>query len=115
MVRKTDSFIPDRGDVVWLWFDPQAEHEQGGRRPALVISPQVYNDKVGLALLCPITSTIKGYPFEVILPTSIRVSGVVLADQVKSLDWQARRAEFACRVSQEVIAEVIAKIQVLLD
>lgn len=114
-MRKPDGFIPDRGDIVWLWFDPQAGHEQGGHRPALVISPQVYNDKVGLALLCPITSKIKRYPFEVMLPTNIKVSGVVLADQVKILDWQARKAEFACRVPQEVITEVIAKIQALLD
>lgn len=107
-------YIPERGDIVWLQFDPQAGHEQDGRRPALVVSPQPYNAKVGLALMCPVTSKSKGYPFEVVLPANLKVSGVVLADQIKSLDWQARRAEFACKAPVDVLAEVQAKIQVLI-
>lgn len=114
-MRDVRDYIPCRGDVVWLNFDPQAGHEQSGRRPALVISPQAYNEKVGLALMCPITSKLKGYPFEVPLPVSMKVSGVVLADQVKSLDWQVRRAEFVCNVPGNIIEEVLAKIQVLLS
>ena len=85
--------VPDRGDIVWVDFDPQAGHEQAGRRPALIVSPQSYNQKVGLVLLCPITNQRKGYPFEVPLPKGLKVAGVVLADQVKSIDWHARRAE----------------------
>lgn len=107
-------YVPDRGDIVWLDFNPQAGHEQTGRRPALVVSPQSYNGKVGLALMCPITSKMKGYPFEVSLPPTVGVAGVVLADQVKSLDWQARKAEFACKVPPEVTQEVLAKIRVLI-
>lgn len=107
-------YSPERGDIVRLHFDPQAGHEQAGRRPALVISPKAYNSKVGLALMCPITSKAKGYPFEVHLPPDLKVSGVVLADQIKNLDWQVRQAEFSCRASEEIIAEVLAKIQVLI-
>lgn len=106
-------YAPDRGDIVWLTFDPQAGHEQAGRRPALVVSPKAYNAKAGLALICPITSRHKGYPFEVVLPKQ-RVSGVVLADQVRSLDWLARRAEKVERVSDETLQEVLAKIGALL-
>ncbi len=107
-------YVPDRGDIVWLDFNPQAGHEQTGRRPALVVSPQSYNGKVGLALMCPITSKMKGYPFEVSLPPTVGVAGVVLADQVKSLDWQVRKAEFVCKVPPEVTQEVLAKIRVLI-
>jgi mRNA interferase MazF len=106
-------WIPDRGDVVWLTFTPQAGHEQAGRRPALVISPKAYNGKVGLALLCPITSAVKGYPFEVRIEGAI--SGVVLADQIRSLDWRARGAVRECRASAEVVEEAIAKIETLLE
>jgi mRNA interferase MazF len=84
--------VPDRGDVVWLEFNPQAGSEQAERRPALVISPRSYNRKVGLALVCPITSRVKGYPFEVELPEGIEVKGAILCDQIKSLDWRARHA-----------------------
>lgn len=107
-------YVPDRGDIIWLQFDPRAGHEQAGRRPALVISPKPYNGKVGLALVCPITSVAKGYPFEVPLPDGLRVSGVVLADQIKSLDWRARQAVFACKAPPHVIADARAKIQVLV-
>src|SRR3990172_1318707 len=85
-------YVPDRGDAVWLQFDPRLGHEQAGRRPALVLSPRTYNSRVGLALFCPITSQVKGYPFEVPLPTGLRIRGCVLADQIKSLDWRSRKA-----------------------
>ena len=108
------SYSPERGDVVWLSFNPQAGHEQAGRRPALVLSPKEYNNKVGLSLLCPITSQVKGYPFEVAIPDDCEVQGVVLSDQVKSLDWRVRDAEFFCRLPDEVISEVLGKLLTLL-
>lgn len=107
-------YVPRRGDIVWLTFTPQAGHEQAGRRPAVVLSPHAYNAKVGLALLCPITSAIKGYPFEVILPHGLPISGVILADQIKSLDWYARVAEFICALPDAVTQEVLQKIGLLL-
>ncbi|MGB9868301.1 MAG: endoribonuclease MazF [Bacillota bacterium] len=107
-------YVPDRGDVVWLQFVPQAGHEQSGTRSVLVISPKSYNGKVGLALFCPITSKVKGYPFEVLLPAGLKISGAVLADQIKSLDWKARQAQYICTVPGEVVTEVIGKIQALL-
>ena len=110
----SETYVPERGDVVWLQFNPQAGHEQAGKRPALVISPKAYNGKAGLALMCPVTSKAKGYPFEVPLPADLKVSGVVLADQIKSLDWRVRQAEFVCRVPVETVVDVIAKIQVLI-
>lgn len=106
---------PDRGDLVWLEFNPQAGHEQAGRRPALVISPRSYNAKVGLALCCPITSRVKDYPFEVVLPGEGEISGVIIADQIKSLDWRARKAERVCSAPGEVVREVLAKIRVLVQ
>jgi mRNA interferase MazF len=108
-------YIPSRGDVVWVSRSPQAGHEQAGRRPALVVSPAAYNGKVGLAVLCPITSKAKGYPFEVIVPDGLEVSGVILSDQVKSLDWRARRATLACRVPRGTVGEVLAKLGTLLS
>ena len=107
-------YTPDRGDIVWVTFTPQAGHEQAGRRPAVVVSPRAYNARVGLALLCPITSQVKGYPFEVGVPPGLAVSGVVLADQVKSLDWQARKAEFAGALSASALSEVLAKLATLI-
>lgn len=109
------SYCPKRGDVVWLSFAPQAGHEQAGHRPALVLSPEAYNRKTGLAIFCPITSQIKGYPFEVHLPSGLKASGVVLADQVKSFDWQARGAQFCCRIPEATLAEVLSKLNVLLE
>jgi mRNA interferase MazF len=106
--------VPDRGDVVWISLNPQAGHEQAGRRPAVVLSPAAYNGKVGLALLCPITSQIKGYPFEVHLPPGLAVTGVVLADQVKSLDWRARKAERIGALPAPTVAEVLRKLGTLL-
>jgi mRNA interferase MazF len=108
-------YVPERGDVVWLRFDPQAGHGQAGKRPALVLSPSAYNGRVGLALLCPITSQRKGYPFEVPLPAGLGVQGVVLADQVKTLDWRLRRAERVDSVPHAVLDEAVAKIRVLLE
>ncbi len=105
---------PDRGDVVWITLAPQAGHEQAGRRPAVVLSPATYNGKVGLALMCPITSRIKGYPFEVVLPVGLPVTGVVLSDQVKSLDWRARRVERICALPLPAVAEILQKLGALL-
>jgi mRNA interferase MazF len=107
-------YCPRRGDVVWLSFDPQAGHEQAGHRPALVVSPESYNRKVGLALFCPITSQKKGYPFEVDIPSSLAVSGAILADQVKSLDWRARATRFGCELPVETLLDVVAKLGTLL-
>jgi len=109
------SYVPRRGDIVWLSFDPQAGHEQAGRRPAFVVSPEAYNRKTGLFLACPITSKIKGYPFEVALPEDLEVGGVILADQIKSLDWKARRAKFAAKTDDRVIDEVSALVLPLID
>jgi mRNA interferase MazF len=107
-------YSPDRGDVVWVAFDPQAWHEQAGRRPALILSPRPYNQITGLTLLCPITTQCKGYPFEVPLPKGLIVTGVVLSDQLKSMDWHARSAEFICTVPVSIIHEVIGKATSLL-
>ena len=108
-------YVPQRGDVVWISLSPQAGHEQAGRRPAVVVSPRSYNAKVGLGLFCPITSQVKGYPFEVPLPAGLPVSGVVLADQVKSLDWRRRQAQFSVRLPASVSAEVVGKLAALLE
>jgi mRNA interferase MazF len=108
-------YIPDRGHVVWLEFDPQAGHGQAGRRPAVVISPEAYNAKVGLALFCPITSQIKGYPYEVGIPLDLGVTGVVLADQVKNLDWQARKAKRFAELPPSIMKEVLGKISTLVS
>ena len=109
------AYVPDRGDVVWLTFTPQAGHEQAGRRPAVVLSPKRYNRKVGLLLACPVTSHSKGYPFEVALPPGLRVAGVALSDQLKSLDWRAREAAFASRLPEDVVAEILEKATTLLQ
>jgi mRNA interferase MazF len=107
-------YVPKRGDLVWLTFDPQAGHAQAGRRPAFVLSPEAYNRKTSLFLACPVTSRVKGYPFEVALPAGLPVSGVILADQIKSLDWRERKAQFATRATGEVIDEVVALILPLI-
>jgi mRNA interferase MazF len=109
------SYVPCRGDLVWLSFDPQAGHEQAGRRPAFVLSPETYNRKTGLFLACPVTSKVKGYPFEVPLPDGLKVSGVVLADQIKSLDWKARRAEYAGPTTDDVVNDVVALVLPLIE
>jgi mRNA interferase MazF len=107
-------YVPEAGDLVWVTFDPQAGHEQRGRRPALILSPRAYNLKSHLAIACPVTSHAKGYPFEVALPDEGEVTGVVLSDHVKSLDWNARRVEFAESAPADIVAEVRAKLRVLL-
>jgi mRNA interferase MazF len=111
----TPVYVPKRGDVVWLSFDPQAGHEQAGRRPAFVVSPEPYNRKTGLFLACPITSRVKGYPFEVPLPAGLSVAGVILADQIKSLDWRARRAEYGASAPEATTDEVIGRVLTLID
>lgn len=114
MVRPA-RYTPDRGDVIWLEFSPQAEREQRGKRPGLVLSPAAYNGKVGLALCCPVTSHVKGYPFEVLIPSGLKAQGAVLADRVRSLDWRARGAKLWCRVPRATVEEVVARIQALLN
>ena len=107
------SYIPDRGDFVWLNFTPQAGHEQRGKRPAIVISPQNYNKVTSLALCCPITSNIKGYPFEV-LSNGKKVKGAILSDHLRSLDWKARKAKFIEKAKPEILKECVEKISPLL-
>jgi mRNA interferase MazF len=107
-------YTPQRGDIVWLEFDPQAGHEQKGRRPALVISHGKYNEKVSLALFCPITSKTKNYPFEVPI-SKAKITGSILSDQIKSLDWKARKAEFIERITDEEMNSVIDRIQLLIE
>jgi mRNA interferase MazF len=108
------AFVPDAGDLMWLTFDPQAGHEQAGRRPALVLSPKAYNQKSGLALVCPVTSQVKGYPFEVPVPNGRGVGGVILVDRVKSIDWKARRAGRIGSVPPSTLNEVLARLAPLL-
>jgi len=109
------SYVPSRGDLVWLQFNPQAGHEQAGHRPALVISPSSYNRRVGLALCCPVTSQVKGYPFEVLLPAGLGVEGAVLSDQLKSLDWRVRKARRIATAPADVLEETVGKILALVD
>jgi len=104
-VVRTAVYVPDRGDIVWL----------SGRRPAVVLSPRAYNAKIGLAVLCPVTNQVKGYPFEVTLPPGLPVSGAVLSDQVKSLDWRSRKAELICTLPPLVMDEVLGKLRTLFD
>lgn len=111
---ETMAYIPDSADIVWVTFNPQAGHEQAGHRPALVLSPKAYNGKVGLAIFCPITSQVKGYPFEVVVPEGLEIKGVVLSDQVKSLDWKARNAQFSCKLPSKQFNEVVKKLGTLI-
>ena len=115
MVETPGAYVPERGDAIWIHLYPQAGHEQAGRRPAVVLSPSAYNGRVGLALLCPITNQRKGYPFEVRIPPRLCVTGVVLADQIKSLDWRVRQAEFIGALPAATMAEVLAKLATLLS
>ncbi len=101
--------------MVWITLNPQAGHEQAGRRPAVVLSPRNYNGKTGLAILCPITNQVKDYPFEVLLPVGLPVAGAILSDQVKSLDWRARNAELICTLPDEIVSEVLQKLSTLLS
>jgi len=111
---KSNSYVPDKGDMVWLDFNPQLGHEQKGRRPALTISYKSYNQKIGMALFCPITSRVKGYPFEVLV-NGTKINGCVLSDQIKSLDWTERNIEFIERIDEEKLNEVIHKITTMID
>ena len=108
-------YVPERGDVVWISLSPQAGHEHSGRRPAVVLSPAAYNGKVGLAILCPITTQAKGFPFEVWIPEGLPVKGAVLSDQTKSLDWRARQAEFICVLPEQIISGVLQKLGTLVS
>ena len=108
-------YVPERGDVVWISLNPQAGHEQSGRRPAVVLSPSGYNGKVGLAILCPVASQVKGYPFEVRIPEGLPVKGAILSDQSKSLDWRARQAEFICLLPDQIISCVLQKLGTLIS
>jgi mRNA interferase MazF len=110
----TAPYVPDRAHLVWLSFDPQLGREQAGRRPALILSPAAYNVRIGLAVVCPITSQLKGYPFEVPLPPGLPVSGAVLADHVKSLDWRARRADFIVIAPSQLLVAVAARLLPLI-
>jgi mRNA interferase MazF len=107
-------YVPQRGDVVWLQLDPQAGHEQAGHRPAVVLSPSIYNRKVGLALFCPVTSQVKGYPFEVLVPAGLPVGGAILSDQLKSMDWRVRKARRICKLPFSVVEDVLGKVLTLI-
>ena len=108
------SYTPNRGDIVWLTFDPQAGHEQAGVRPAVVLSPKAYNERSSLIVVVPVTRQIKGYPFEVVLPPDLSVTGAVLSDQIKSVDWRARDARFICSLPQPIVNSVLQRASVLL-
>ena len=109
------AYVPARGDLIWLQFNPHAGHEQAGHRPAVLISPSSYNRRVGLALCCPVTSQVKGYPFEVLLPQGLGVEGAILSDQIKSLDWRARKARRIGNLPGDVLQETVGKILALVD
>jgi mRNA interferase MazF len=107
-------YVPERGDVVWMMFGPQAGHEQSGRRLGVVMSSSIYNGKTGMALCCPITSHVKGYPFEVLVPAGLKITGAILADHIRNIDWKTRRAEYLCKFQEKILEEVIEKILALL-
>lgn len=108
------AYCPSRGDIVWIDLLPTTGHEQSGKRPALVLSPFAYNKTVGLMLCCPITSKEKGYPFEVRIPEGFQIDGVVLSDQIRSLDWKSRNTSLAAKAPRDLIEDVLAKLQTLL-
>jgi mRNA interferase MazF len=109
------TYVPERGDIIKLSFNPQQGREQAGFRPALVISPIAYNRKSHFVLACPITNTIKGWRFEVILSEEMETKGVILTDQIRVLDWQARKAKFVEKANLKVVEEALAKISVLVS
>src|SRR5713226_4497925 len=113
--RKKVNYVPERGDLVWISFDPQTGHEQSGRRPAVVLSPASYNRKVELGIFCPVTNRAKGYAWEVALPAGLGVPGGILADQIKSLDWKERRIQFAATLPRDIMEEVLDKTLALID
>jgi len=108
-------YVPNRGDAVWLNLNPQSGREQSGRCPVLIISPLAYNQKVGLAIICPITNQAKGYTFEIEIPKGLKVKGVILSDHIKSADWRTRNIEFICGIPEFVVEEVIEKLSALLE
>lgn len=110
-----EAYCPDAGDIIWLDFDPQAGHEQAGRRPALVLTPRRYNDQRGLCVVCPVTNRIRGHSGEVVLPDDVEVTGAVLIEHIKSASWVARNASFVCRVPSGITVEVRAKLRALLQ
>jgi len=114
-MKHGEDYVPNRGDIVWLEFNPRGGHEQSGIRPALVISPIEYNEKVGLAIFCPITGKEKGYPFEVKVNVGDKIKGVVLSDQVKSLDWRKRNARYITGLGKKTLKDVIEKISLLTN
>lgn len=114
MVTAPASYVPAKGDLIWLTFDPQAGHEQAGRRPALVLSNSDYNTRSGLAILCPITSRVKNYRYEVPLPPGYQTTGVILADQIKNMDWRARRADFIEKAADDLLVQVLAKLATII-
>lgn len=107
-------YVPERGDIIWISLSPSGGQGRTGRCPAVVLSPQGYNSRVGLAIVCPISAHIKGYPFEVPLPSGLPVEGAILADQARSLDWRARRAEPVCSLPAADAEEVLGKLRALL-
>jgi mRNA interferase MazF len=109
------TYIPSRGDVAWMDFDPQLGREQSGRRPALILSQHEYNRTIGLLVCCPITSRLKDYPFEVTIPDGLSVHGAVLSDHIKSLDWRHRNPSFICHMPEPVIMQVLAKFHSIID
>jgi mRNA interferase MazF len=109
-----DFYIPEKGDLIWVSLDPQSGREQAGRRPAFVVTPYKYNKTVGLSILCPVTSQVKGYPFEVQIPGHLPVHGVILSDHLKSLDYRIRKSEFICALPKQIISEVLLKIKLLM-
>jgi mRNA interferase MazF len=110
----SQTYLPKCGDVVWITLNPQSGHEQAGRCPAVMLSPNSYNSKTGLAIFCPVTSHVKGYLFEVLLPEGMSISGAILSDQVKNLDWRARNAELICTLPVDLTSEVLQKLNTLL-
>jgi len=108
------NYVPEKGDLVWLDFDPQKGHEQKGRRPAICVSHKIYNQKVGLALFCPITSNIKGYPFEIIL-NKYKINGCILSDQIKNMDWRERNCTFIEKVATEEINSVVNNVRLMIE
>jgi mRNA interferase MazF len=111
-IRRRRVVAPRRGDVVWISLDPEVGHEQAGPRSAVVVSPAIYNKKVGLALLCPVTSQVKGYPFEALIPPGSKIGGAILSDRVKCLDWRARNAILICKLPKSVLREVLGKLNI---
>ena len=114
-LSKGKSYVPQRGDIVWIDYNPQRGREQAKRRPALVLSPADYNGLVGLAVVCPIANQARDYPFEVMIPPGLAATGVVLADQIKSFDWHQRNAEFKGKFPESVVREVLETVLTLLD